>query len=146
MDTNERQTRILVVDDDRDVRTLCRINLRAAGFHVIEAAGGREAIETVQAEAPEAVILDVMMPVVDGLQVLDTIRQDPARQDLPVVLISALVGQEDQVNGFEHGADAYVTKPFFPYDLAKTVGAVLEAGVDGRREHRERRLRELASA
>ena len=142
---NERPTRILVVDDDRDVRTLCRINLRAAGFDVIEAEGGREAIETVEAEAPEAVVLDVMMPVVDGIEVLDTIRRDPVRHDLPVVLISARVGQEDQANGFEHGADAYVTKPFVPTDLAKTLGAVLEAGVEGRREHRERRIRELAN-
>jgi CheY-like chemotaxis protein len=144
VNANERPARILVIDDDPDVRTLCRLNLGWAGHQVLEAEGGQEALDMVAAEAPDALVLDIMMPVMNGLQVLERVRNDPATRELPVVVISARVGVEDQVRGLETGADAYVTKPFNPDTLTSTVECALGADADERREWREERLRELA--
>jgi CheY-like chemotaxis protein len=143
VNTHERPARILVIDDDPDVRTLCRLNLGWAGHEVLEAEGGQQALEMVAADAPDALVLDIMMPVVDGLDVLRQVRSDPATRELPVVLISARVGVEDQMRGLETGADAYVTKPFSPETLTGMVECALEADADERRGWREARLREL---
>jgi DNA-binding response OmpR family regulator len=142
--TYERPARILVIDDDPDVRTLCRLNLGWAGHEVLEAEGGEQALEMVAADAPDALVLDIMMPVVDGLDVLRRVRSDPATQELPVVVISARVGVEDQVRGLETGADAYVTKPFSPETLTSMVACALGSDAEERRGWREARLRELA--
>jgi CheY-like chemotaxis protein len=144
--TNERPARILVIDDDPDVRTLCRLNLGWAGHQVLEAGGGQEALDMVAADAPDALVLDIMMPMVDGLEVLRNVRNDPATREIPVVVISARVGVEDQVRGLETGADAYVTKPFNPETLTSMVECALGADADERRAWREARLRELAEA
>jgi two-component system alkaline phosphatase synthesis response regulator PhoP len=144
VNTDERPTRILVIDDDPDVRTLCRLNLGWAGHEVLEAAGGEQALEMVASDAPDALVLDIMMPVVDGLDVLRRVRNDPATRELPVVVISARVGIEDQVRGLETGADAYVTKPFSPETLTTMVACALGADAEERRTWREARLRELA--
>jgi DNA-binding response OmpR family regulator len=146
VNTNERPTKILVIDDDPDVRTLCRLNLGWAGHEVLEAAGGQEALDMVASEPPDALVLDIMMPIVDGLQVLRRVRSDPATRELPVVVISARVGVEDQVLGLETGADAYVTKPFNPETLTSMVECALGADAEERRGWREARLRELAEA
>lgn len=146
MNTHERPARILVIDDDPDVRTLCRLNLGWAGHEVLEAEGGRQALEMVAADAPDALVLDIMMPVVDGLEVLRRVRNDPATRELPVVVISARVGIEDQMRGLETGADAYVTKPFNPETLTSMVECALEADAGVRKVWRETRLRELAQA
>jgi CheY-like chemotaxis protein len=146
VNTHERPAKILVIDDDPDVRTLCRLNLGWAGHEVLEAEGGQQALEMVAAAAPDALVLDIMMPVVDGLDVLRRVRSDPATRELPVVVISARVGVEDQVRGLETGADVYVTKPFSPETLTSTVECALAADADERRGWREDRLRELAEA
>ncbi|MFN8233663.1 MAG: response regulator [Actinomycetota bacterium] len=146
MNTHERPARILVIDDDPDVRTLCRLNLGWAGHEVLEAEGGRQALEMVAADAPDALVLDIMMPVVDGLEVLRRVRNDPATRELPVVVISARVGIEDQMRGLETGADAYVTKPFNPETLTSMVECALEADAGVRKVWRETRVRELAQA
>jgi len=146
VNTHERPARILVIDDDPDVRTLCRLNLGWAGHEVLEAEGGRQALEMVAADAPDALVLDIMMPVVDGLEVLRRVRNDPATRELPVVVISARVGIEDQMRGLETGADAYVTKPFNPETLTSMVECALEADAGVRKVWRETRLRELAQA
>jgi two-component system alkaline phosphatase synthesis response regulator PhoP len=146
VNTNERPARILVIDDDPDVRTLCRLNLGWAGHEVLEAGGGQEALDMVAADLPDALVLDIMMPAVDGLDVLRKVRSDPATRELPVVVISARVGVEDQVRGLETGADAYVTKPFSPETLTAMVECALEADAEERRGWREARLRELAEA
>jgi DNA-binding response OmpR family regulator len=144
--TNERPAKILVIDDDPDVRTLCRLNLGWAGHEVLEAGGGQEALDMVAADIPDALVLDIMMPVVDGLDVLRNVRSDPATREIPVVVISARVGVEDQVRGLETGADAYVTKPFSPETLTAMVECALGADANERRVWREARLRELAQA
>ena len=144
VDINERPAKILVIDDDPDVRTLCRLNLGWAGHEVLEAEGGQQALDMMAAAAPDALVLDIMMPVVDGLDVLRSVRSHPATRELPVVVISARVGVEDQVRGLETGADAYVTKPFSPETLTSMVECALGADAEERRGWREARLRELA--
>ncbi|HEY7667119.1 MAG TPA: response regulator [Actinomycetota bacterium] len=146
VDINERPAKILVIDDDPDVRTLCRLNLGWAGHEVLEAEGGQQALDMMAAAAPDALVLDIMMPVVDGLDVLRSVRSHPATRELPVVVISARVGVEDQVRGLETGADAYVTKPFNPETLTSMVECALGADAEERRGWREARLRELAEA
>jgi DNA-binding response OmpR family regulator len=143
MNANVRPTRILVIDDDPDVRTICRFNLSWAGHEVLEAGDGAEALQMVASEPPDALVLDMMMPRVDGFDVLRSVREDPATSELPVVVISARVGIEDQVRGLESGADAYVTKPFSPEALTSTVQGALGIDARERREGRELRLREL---
>jgi two-component system phosphate regulon response regulator PhoB len=128
------------------VRTLCRLNLGWAGHEVLEAEGGQQALDMMAAAAPDALVLDIMMPVVDGLDVLRSVRSHPATRELPVVVISARVGVEDQVRGLETGADAYVTKPFNPETLTSMVECALGADAEERRGWREARLRELAEA
>jgi DNA-binding response OmpR family regulator len=135
--------RVLVVDDDPDVRKLCGINLTWDGHEIIEAAGGAEGLELVSSEPLDAVVLDVMMPNIDGLEALRRIRQRPESADMPVVLISARVGIEDQIEGWAAGADAYLTKPFMPSDLSDAIDGARSLDPRERKAEREARLRQL---
>ena len=116
--------RVLVIDDDPGVRVLCRIAFRADGDEVVEAPSGREGLELLESEPVDAVILDVMMPSIDGFEVLRRIREDDRTSDLPVVLLSVRVGIDDQIKGWRAGADDYMTKPFSPSELAVTLGEI----------------------
>jgi two-component system response regulator MprA len=135
--------RVLVVDDDPDVRRLCGMNLAWDGHEIIEASGGAEGLALVSSETPDAVLLDVMMPNIDGIEALRRIRQSEETQDLPVVLISARVGIEDQIEGWAAGADGYITKPFAPTDLTEALREARTLDPDARKAEREARLREL---
>jgi DNA-binding response OmpR family regulator len=137
------EMRVLVVDDDPDVRKLCGINLTWDGHEIIEAAGGAEGLELVSSEPLDAVVLDVMMPNIDGLEALRRIRQRPESADMPVVLISARVGIEDQIEGWAAGADAYLTKPFMPSDLSDAIDGARSLDPRERKAEREARLRQL---
>jgi DNA-binding response OmpR family regulator len=119
--------RILVIDDDPDLLALCRINLAVDGHQVEEASSGREGLELISSFEPDVVLLDVMMPTLSGLDVLRTIREGAATRDLPVVIVSARVGIEDQVAGKDAGADAYITKPFSPDRLIGILKQAREA-------------------
>lgn len=120
--------KILVVDDEPDVLLLCRVNLEFEGYDVIEANDGAEALEILaDREDIDLVLLDVMMPGVDGWQVLDQIRSNSSLQDVPVVMLTAKVQQNDQIKGLAEGAVAYVTKPFNPIALSKTLKEALDA-------------------
>jgi len=116
--------RVLVIDDDPGVRVLCRIAFRADGDEVVEAPSGREGLELLESEPVDAVILDVMMPSIDGFEVLRRIREDDRTSDLPVVLLSVRVGIDDQIKGWRAGADDYMTKPFSPSELAVTLSEI----------------------
>jgi DNA-binding response OmpR family regulator len=135
--------RVLVVDDDPDVRKLCGINLTWDGHEIIEAAGGAEGLELISSETVDAVLLDVMMPNIDGIEALRRIRQSEESADMPVVLISARVGIEDQIEGWAAGADGYITKPFTPSDLTDALDGARNLDAAGRRAEREARLRRL---
>ncbi len=128
--------RILVIDDDPGVRVLCRIAFREGGDEIVEAASGREGLELLATETVDAVVLDVMLPSVNGFEILRRIREDARTSDLPVVLLSVRVGIQDQIDGWRAGADDYLTKPFSPSVLAAKVYEI--CGIDRieRADHR----------
>jgi two-component system, OmpR family, phosphate regulon response regulator PhoB len=121
--------RILVVDDDTSIRTLLRRLLITEGYAVEEAPDGATALERIAAEPPDLLLLDIMMPGQDGLDVLQTLRHT---SDLPVILLTAKDDEADRVLGFRFGADDYVVKPFSSAELAARIAAVLRrSGVGG---------------
>jgi DNA-binding response OmpR family regulator len=119
---------ILVVDDDPVIQKLLAVNFEMEGYHVITASDGEEALEQVAAERPGVVVLDVMMPKLDGIEVTRRIKADPDTRSTPVLLLSAKAQAKDIAIGMEAGADAYLTKPFEPLDLLERVAALLGGG------------------
>jgi DNA-binding response OmpR family regulator len=118
-------TSVLVVDDDPDVCDLVRYKLEQSGFHVRRASDGDQALREVEAEIPDLVLLDIMMPGMSGLEVLERWRANGATEKLPVIMLTAKAQENDVERGFELGADDYVIKPFSPRELARRVTAVL---------------------
>jgi CheY-like chemotaxis protein len=121
--------RVLVVDDDPVIRQLIRLNLELEGFEVAEAADGLACLALVADFAPHVVVLDVAMPELDGLAVATRLRADPATSALKILVASARAQQADVRRGIEAGADAYVTKPFDPEVLVRTVRDLAQAAV-----------------
>jgi len=117
--------RMLVVDDDPVILKLLRISFEMEGFEVLSAADGQEGLQRARSEHPDVVLSDVMMPRVDGLQLLAELKADPATARLPVVLLSAKAQNAEVRQGLAMGADDYVTKPFDPLELLDRVNAVL---------------------
>ena len=117
--------RILVVDDDPVIVELLRVNFEIEGFEVVSAADGREGLDRARSERPDVVVSDIMMPRLDGLQMLSQLRADPTTARLPVILLSAKAQNADVQHGLELGAADYVTKPFDPLELIERVNAVL---------------------
>jgi len=117
--------KILVVEDEPDIRELVRYNLEQAGFRVAEAEDGEDALRQVASELPALVILDLMLPQGDGLEVCRALRGRPETASLPIVMLTAKAAEVDRVLGLEFGADDYVTKPFSPRELVARVKAVL---------------------
>jgi DNA-binding response OmpR family regulator len=116
---------VLVVDDDHDYVDILRVQLERRGFAVMTAGGGAEAFERLQQQKPDVVLLDVMMPDINGFEVLQRIRETPATASLPVILLSAKGDEDDTMAGYQHGADYYITKPCTPTQLLYGVGLVL---------------------
>ncbi len=123
MDKEENKNiRILVVDDEeRMVRFIC-LNLEHDGFQVIQAYRGLQALDLMREEMPDLILLDVMMPDIDGFEVLRTIRET---SNIPVIMLTAKGEEDDKIHGLELGADDYMTKPFSPRELVSRVRAVL---------------------
>jgi DNA-binding response OmpR family regulator len=117
--------KILVCDDDPNIRNIIDFGLQAEGFQVLDAADGAEALELARGEAPDLVILDVMMPGSDGVEVCAALKQDEATGHLPVLLLTARTGKQDRDRGLAAGADDYITKPFSPGRLVEKVQSVL---------------------
>ena len=122
---------VLVVDDDEDNIRIISTMLLARGYEVRLARDGRGAIESIRQQRPDLVLLDVMMPVMDGMQVLDVIRAEPSMTSLPVILVTAKTGDQDLLEGYRAGAQYYVTKPFTSRQLLYAVSLVLGAGKTG---------------
>lgn len=118
--------RILVVDDEPDAVDLIAFNLKAAGFDVVAAMDGEEAVKKAKALLPDLIVLDLMLPEVDGLEVCKILRRDPATARLPIIMLTAKAAEIDRVLGLELGADDYVTKPFSPRELVLRVRNVLQ--------------------
>ncbi len=116
---------VLVVDDYRPVRSLCRVSLEEAGFRVLEAENGEQALASVQTERPDAILLDIMMPGISGWEVTAALLAERSTDEIPIIFISARTEPSDRIRAYELGAQAYVTKPFDPDVLAETVATVL---------------------
>lgn len=134
--------RVLVVDDEAPVRIICRFNLVAAGVEVREAGDGREALALIREEVPDLVLLDVMMPALDGWDVAGELQRDPTTRDLPVVFLTARAEPADRRRAAELGAVGYVLKPFDPLVLPATIERILEQIARGEREALRRAVRE----
>lgn len=127
---------ILIVDDEPDVLMLCRVNLEFEGYNVVEAHGGEEAVEIVRRGDIDLVLLDVMMPGMDGWEVLSSIRRNPQTAEIPVIMLTAKAEERDQIRGWSDGANDYVTKPFNPIALSETVRRALQPLTEEERERR----------
>jgi len=119
------QPNILVVEDEKDILDLIDYNLQQAGFKVARAMDGEEALNLIKKGPPDLVILDLLLPGLDGKEVCRRIRQDESTRSLPVVMLTAKAEEIDRIIGFEIGADDYLTKPFSPRELILRVHAVL---------------------
>jgi len=114
--------KILVVEDEKDIRELLQVTLEAAGYETLKAANGDEALHIIEAESPDLVVLDILMPGMSGFQVLRQLRET---SDTPVIMLSARTDIVDKIESFELGADDYITKPFRLIELTARVAAML---------------------
>ena len=122
------KSKILVIDDEPDAIELIEFNLKQAGYEVITAADGTEALKKARSVRPALILLDVMLPEVDGLEVCKILRRDPITADTPIIMLTAKAAEIDRVLGLELGADDYVTKPFSPRELVLRVKKMLQRG------------------
>jgi DNA-binding response OmpR family regulator len=123
--TASMKPKILIVDDEPDVVQLIEYNLKAAGYDVVTAADGAEALDQARSTSPNLIILDLMLPEVDGLDVCKVLRRDRNTAGIPIVMLTAKASENDRVLGLELGADDYVTKPFSPRELVLRVKRLL---------------------
>jgi two-component system alkaline phosphatase synthesis response regulator PhoP len=117
--------RILVVEDSQDIADLIAHYLQGAGYTTTMAADGSEGLKLARAATPDAIILDLMLPGMDGLHICQALRGEPATAAIPIIMLTARGEESDRVRGLEFGADDYVTKPFSPKELVARVGALL---------------------
>ncbi len=117
---------VLVADDDDDILLLVTTRLRRDGFEVVQASSGDEALRLAREKRPRLAVLDIGMPGLDGLEVLEQIRADDELRDMRVLLLTAKAQESDVRRGFDTGADAYVKKPFSPADLSARVRELLD--------------------
>ena len=145
-DTETDRMRVLVIDDEAPIRLLCRVNLEAEGIEVLEAADGPSGLETARAEVPDVVLLDVMMPGLDGWRVAEELLDDDRTAEIPIVFLTARAELRDRARGLDLGGVDYVTKPFNPVELAPLVRDLLERVAKGERDAlRREKLGELRS-
>ncbi|MDD4237381.1 MAG: response regulator transcription factor [Desulfotomaculaceae bacterium] len=118
-------SKILVVDDEKNILELVRFNLEREGYQVFVSLDGASALELARSEIPALIILDIMLPEMDGIEVCRELRREPVTRDIPILMLSAKADELDRVLGLEMGADDYVTKPFSPRELVARVKARL---------------------
>ncbi|MCS6951033.1 MAG: response regulator [bacterium] len=123
----ERKYKILAVDDEPHIRRLVQVNLERHGYEVVTASDGKDALEKVATEKPDLVVLDVMMPYMDGFEVLQTLRKNPETRELPVIMLTAKAQDADVFRGWQSGADLYLTKPFNPMELISFVKRIFKS-------------------
>jgi DNA-binding response OmpR family regulator len=138
--------RVLVVDDEAPIRLLCRVNLEAEEMTVLEAADGPSGLEAARRERPDVILLDVMMPGLDGWRVAEELLDDPDTSAIPIVFLTARAELRDRARGLDLGGLDYVTKPFNPVELAPLIREVIARVAGGEREElRRTKLAELRS-
>ncbi len=123
--------KILVCDDERHIVRLIQVNLERQGYQVVTAFDGKEGLEKVRTEKPDLCVLDVMMPYMDGFEVLKNIRRDPETENLPVIMLTAKAQDKDVFEGYHYGADMYLTKPFNPMELVTFVKRITQNNDSG---------------
>jgi DNA-binding response OmpR family regulator len=131
-------TRVLVIDDEAPIRLLCRVNLQAAGMDVVEASDGATGLELARTSNPDVILLDVMMPGLDGWKVAEELLDDPATDAIPIIFLTARAELRDRARGIDLGGVDYVTKPFNPLELAPLVRELLERVQQGQRDELRR--------
>jgi len=117
--------KILAVDDERHIVRLIQVNLERAGYQVVTAFDGPEALKKVESEKPDLIVLDVMMPRMDGFEVLKRLQANPETREIPVVMLTAKAQDADVFRGWASGVSAYLTKPFNPLELITFVRRIL---------------------
>jgi two-component system phosphate regulon response regulator PhoB len=122
---------IVVIEDEEDIRELIRYNLDKAGYRVLAAHSGEDGLELVMNSMPDLIVLDLMLPGIDGLEVCRQLKKEPKTKDIPVVMVTARGEEPDVVSGLELGAEDYVSKPFSPKVLAARVRTVLRRSQAG---------------
>jgi DNA-binding response OmpR family regulator len=138
--------RVLVIDDEAPIRLLCRVNLEAEGMEVLEAANGTAGLEQARAATPDVILLDVMMPGLDGWSVAEQLLDDERTEGIPIVFLTARAELRDRARGIDLGGVDYVTKPFNPVELAPLVRALTARVERGERDDlRREKLNELRS-
>lgn len=130
--------KVLIVDDEDEIRDLCRVNLELEGFDVLDTGDGEQAVELARRERPDVIFLDLLMPGIDGWEVLRRLKTDDGTAPIPVVLLTARTGEEDQLRGWEEGILDYVAKPFNPLLLAERATRAREAADDDTAEAHRR--------
>jgi DNA-binding response OmpR family regulator len=138
------RTTVLVIDDEAPIRLLCRVNLEAEGMRVLEAADGPSGLDAARGGVPDVILLDVMMPGLNGWQVAEELLDDERTQEIPIVFLTARAELRDRARGLDVGGLDYVTKPFNPIDLASLVRDVLDRVARGERDElRREKISEL---
>jgi two-component system, OmpR family, alkaline phosphatase synthesis response regulator PhoP len=127
-------TKVLIIDDEAPIRLLCRVNLEAEGMEVVEAPDGPTGLEVAERERPDAILLDVMMPGLDGWSVAERLLEKEDTREIPIVFLTARADLRDRARGMDLGGLDYITKPFNPVDLASLVEEVVSAVARGERE------------
>jgi len=137
--------RVLVIDDEPDVLLLCRINLAHAGHEVLEALDGETGLKLARESQPDVIVLDLMMPAMDGYQILRALWDDESTRALPVIVLTAKAQVEDQIRSRQDGAVEFLTKPFPPDRLLSSVDRVAKMSPEELAQRRDEVLHELGS-
>ena len=139
-------TRVLVIDDEAPIRLLCRVNLEAEGMSVLEAGDGPSGLAKASSEQPDVILLDVMMPGLDGWGVAEALLENEQTVGIPIIFLTARAEFRDRARGLDIGGVDYITKPFNPVELAPLVRGLLERLERGERDElRREKLTELRS-
>ena len=139
-------TKVLVIDDEAPIRLLCRVNLEAEGMDVIEAADGPSGVERARDDEPDVILLDVMMPGLDGWRVAEQLLEDNRTTGIPIIFLTARAEFRERARGLDIGGVDYITKPFNPLELAPLVQSLLDRIDRGERDElRAEKLTELRS-
>lgn len=137
------KSRILVVDDEPEAVELVEFNLRQAGYAVTTAADGAEALKKARSQPPDLIVLDVMLPEMDGFEICKTLRLESVTSKLPIIMLTAKAAEIDRVLGLELGADDYLTKPFSPRELLLRIKKILARGVTEEKPKEQLRFGDL---
>src|SRR5262245_8506723 len=129
MNRSSQSTRVLVVEDDADIALLLARSLTRAGFTVDQLSSGAEVLPTVRRALPDLLLLDLMLPGLDGIEICRALRADPSTAALPIIMLTARAEESDRIVGLELGADDYITKPFSPNEVVARVRALLRRTV-----------------